>query len=87
MTSSAQATPGLRPAPAPFVLQRALSDFYVEYELFVYLDKPLERLYRLSELHQNIQDAFNTAGLQIMSPHFRSQPDEPVVVPRDRWGD
>jgi small-conductance mechanosensitive channel len=86
LTSSAEATPGLRPAPAAFVLQRALSDFYVEYELFVYLDKPLERLYRLSELHQNIQDAFNAAGLQIMSPHFRSQPEQPVVVPPDRWG-
>jgi hypothetical protein len=42
---------------------------------------------RLSELHQNIQDAFNEAGVQIMSPHFRSQPEQPVVVPRDRWGD
>ncbi|MBK8070779.1 MAG: mechanosensitive ion channel family protein [Ramlibacter sp.] len=86
LTGAAQATPGLRPAPVPFVLQRALGDFYVEYELYVYLDKPLERLYRLSELHQNIQDAFNAAGVQIMSPHFYEQPAQPVVVPPARWG-
>ncbi len=57
----------------------------MEYELYVYLDKPLERLPRLSELHQNIQDAFNDAGVQIMSPHFRQQPPQAVVVPRERW--
>jgi len=85
LLKAARATEGLRQTPEPFVLQRALSDFYVEYELYVYLDKPLERLPRLSELHQNIQDAFNEAGVQIMSPHFYEQPAQAVVVPRDRW--
>jgi small-conductance mechanosensitive channel len=85
LLAAARATSGLRQAPEPFVLQRALGDFYVEYELYVYLDKPLERLPRLSELHQNIQDAFNEAGVQIMSPHFYDQPAQAVVVPRERW--
>lgn len=85
LLKAAEATDGLRRDPAPFVLQRALSDFYVEYELFAYLDKPLERLPRLSELHQNIQDAFNEAGVQIMSPHFYEQPAQAVVVPKQRW--
>lgn len=85
LLAAARATSGLRQTPEPFVLQRALGDFYVEYELYVYLDKPLERLPRLSELHQNIQDSFNDAGVQIMSPHFMEQPPQAVMVPRERW--
>lgn len=85
LLEAAGATSGLRREPAPFVLQRALSDFYVEYELFAHLDQPLQRPLRLSELHQNIQDAFNAAGIQIMSPHFFQQPERPHVVPREQW--
>jgi len=72
-------TPGVRPTPEPFVLQRALDDFYVAYELFVRLEHPNERLLVLSRMHAEIQDAFNDAGVQIMSPHFVAQPDEPVL--------
>ena len=68
------------------VYQRALQDFYVDYELFAFIDDPLRRLALLSVLHANIQDEFNRHGVQIMSPHFLSQPDEPVVVPPARWG-
>ena len=80
LLEAAGSTTGLRAAPAPYVLQRALSDFYVEYELFASIDKPLERLIVLSALHANIQDAFNAAGVQIMSPHFVEQPSAPVVA-------
>jgi small-conductance mechanosensitive channel len=73
---------GLRSEPAPYVLQRALSDFYVEYELIVYIDKPMERVPILSRLHEGIQDCFHEKGVQIMSPHFVGQPDRPVVPPR-----
>jgi CTP:molybdopterin cytidylyltransferase MocA len=45
----------------------------------------VERPQVLSALHANIQDAFNEAGVQIMSPHFLGQPGAPVVVPRSRW--
>ena len=38
-------------------------------------------------IHANIQDAFNEAGIQIMTPAFESQPSEPVVVPKSKWGD
>lgn len=46
---------------------------------------PVERPQVLSELHAHVQDAFNAAGVQIMSPHFVLQPDRPVVVPQGRW--
>jgi small-conductance mechanosensitive channel len=86
LLGAAAATPGLRREPAPYLLQRALGDFYVEYELVARLaGDPLERPRVLSALHEHVQDAFNEAGVQIMSPHFVLQPDRPVVVPPERW--
>jgi small-conductance mechanosensitive channel len=82
---AADKIPGVRANPAPLVLQRALSDFYVEYELRLYIDAPEQRMRVLSELHAQLQDAFNEHGVQIMSPHFESQPGERVLVPRERW--
>ncbi|AQV97663.1 mechanosensitive ion channel protein [Cupriavidus necator] len=75
----------IAPSPTPFVLQRGLSDFYVEYELFAALDHPRNRFYALSALHAAIQDQFNTHGVQIMSPHFIAQPDNTVYVPEAKW--
>ena len=75
----------VRKEPAAFVLQRALSDFYVEYELFVHHDRPEDRWQLLSDLHAAIQDAFNEAGVQIMSPNYLMQPEGRVMVPKDRW--
>jgi len=57
--------------PPPFVLQTALNDFYVAYELNAYTAKPSEMLHTYSVLHQNIQDRFNEAGVEINSPHYR----------------
>ena len=78
---AASRTSGIRETPAPRVLQIALSDFYVEYSLrFV----PVEISSKgavLSAVHQNIQDAFHQAGVQIMSPSFEAQPDHPVIPP------
>jgi small-conductance mechanosensitive channel len=67
------------------VWQKALSNFYVEYELVVNLDQPEKRLPILSELHMHIQDAFNEAGVQIMSPAFETQPEKKIVVPKSQW--
>ena len=85
LIAAAEQTPGLRVSPKPFVFQRSLADWYVEYELFAYMDHPLERVSVLSALHANIQDQFNTYGVQIMSPHFVVQPSNNVVVPREQW--
>ncbi len=85
LIGAAEQTPGLRREPLPFVYQRALADFYVEYELFAYMDQPLNRVPVLSALHGNIQDQFNTHGVQIMSPHFVMQPRNNVVVPPEDW--
>lgn len=85
LLAAAHRTNGVREEPAPRVWQRALSNFYVEYELIVNLDHPEQRLAMLSELHTHIQDAFNEAGVQIMSPAFESQPEKKVIVPKSQW--
>lgn len=85
LIEAARKTAHVRATPEPYVLQRALADFYVEYELYVSIDRPLERIPILSALHASIQDTFNEHGVQIMSPHFVMQPRSAVVVPRDQW--
>ena len=85
LCQAAEQTASVRRDPPPRVLQRTLQDFYIEYVLLVHVDRPELRLLVLSELHANIQDAFNAAGVQIMSPHYVAQPGEAVVVPKDRW--
>jgi small-conductance mechanosensitive channel len=82
---AAARTPGVRQEPAPYVYQRALDDFYVEYELFAQIDRAADRVPLLSALLAGIQDVFNEYGVQIMSPHFEMQPNEAVTVPRARW--
>ena len=83
LLAAAARTPGIRKDPAAFVLQTALSDFYVEYELRFVPSEVERRGAILSELHQRIQDAFHDAGVQIMSPNFESQPEK-LVLPPDR---
>jgi small-conductance mechanosensitive channel len=83
LTEAARRTPGVRARPEPIVLQTALSDFYVEYELRAHVERVEQRLRVLSALHGEIQDRFQEAGLQIMSPHFEMQPAEPVLPPPD----
>lgn len=85
LVAAAAATEGVRADPPPRVHQRALGDFYVEYELFVHIDQPLQRVAIVSALHAAIQDEFNRHGVQIMSPHFIDQPAQPVVVPPAKW--
>jgi len=81
----ASRTSGIRTEPPPRVLQRELSDFYVQYHLLAHLEDGQSRAAVLSDLHAQIQDAFNEYGVQIMSPHFESQPRKPVVVPKSAW--
>ena len=82
---AAERTQGVLESPGPIVLQKALSDFYVEYTLMTTIERPEKRYYILSDLHGHIQDVFNEYGVQIMSPNFRSQPHKAVVVPKELW--
>jgi small-conductance mechanosensitive channel len=61
--------------PQPFVLGEALGDFSVTYELNAYTHEASLMPSIYSELHENIMDQFNQAGLEIMSPRFFSLRD------------
>jgi small-conductance mechanosensitive channel len=82
---AAERTTNVRKQPEPYVLQRQLSDFYPEYTLIVRLGDQKLRIETLSNLHSNIQDAFNEFGVQIMSPHYMVQPERSIVIPRSKW--
>jgi len=82
---AADRTPYIRKYPEPYVVQRALSDFYVEYTLIARLEDERHRIESLSALNAQIQDAFNEFGVQIMSPHYMVQPDASVVIPPAKW--
>ncbi len=87
LLEAAERTPGVATGPRPYVVQTALSDFYVEYRLCAQSNKnaPRRRAEALHHLHANILDVFNENGVQIMSPHYRSDPPEPQVVPPGPW--
>ena len=82
---AASRTPGLSSEPRPFVLEKALGDFAVIYELNVYCSnvQAMNRLY--AELHRHILDVFNEYGVQIMTPAYEGDPAEPKVVLRKDW--
>ncbi|WP_318556592.1 mechanosensitive ion channel family protein [Geobacter anodireducens] len=82
LISAARRTEHVLELPEPFILQTALNDFYVTYELNAYTDKPNRMANLYSQLHQNIQDTFNEAGVEIMSPHYSQLRDgNTVTVP------
>ena len=82
LLKAAERTEGVLREPAPFILQKSLDDFYVTYELNAYTDKPQLMAQTYSRLHQNIQDAFNEGGVEIMSPHYTQLRDgNKVAIP------
>jgi small-conductance mechanosensitive channel len=84
LIDAANRTGGLMKEPAPFVFQTSLDDFYVSYELNVYTETPASMARIYSELHQHIQDTFNEAGVEIMSPHYGAMRDgNQVAIPTD----
>jgi len=83
LIDAALATQGIRPEPRPFVLQTALSEFYVAYQINAYTRSPNRMLDIYSDLHQNIQDKFNAAGVEINSPHYTALRDgNPTTIPQ-----
>jgi small-conductance mechanosensitive channel len=87
LLEAAKRTPGILMEPQPYVVQASLGDFYIVYRLVACTgsDAPRQRALMLSALHASILDVFNENGVQIMSPHYLSDPPAPQVVPPARW--
>ena len=64
------------------MLQQSLDDFYVAYEVNAYTDNPQGMATIYSKLHENIQEAFNEGGVEILSPHYTQIRDgNKVTIP------
>ena len=85
LLEAADRTDGLLKQPAPFVLQQALTDFSVTYEINVYCNDDSGIARKYTALHRNIQDVFNENNVQIMSPNYVADTAEPKVVPPEAW--
>jgi len=73
--------------PKPFVLQTSLEDFYVSYQINAYSREANMQAEIYSQLHQNIQDCCNEAGIEILSPHYRAARDGNMIsIPADYLG-
>ena len=70
LISAALATDNIEPEPEPFVLQKSLDDYSVNYQLNASTRDAVEMPRTHSSLNANILDAFNQAGVEIMSPMF-----------------
>lgn len=77
-------TESIKKLPHPYVYQTSLDDFYVSYQLNV-RTREIHKMAKIySDLHQNIQDGFNKAGVEIMSPHYGAHRDgNQSTIPAD----
>jgi small-conductance mechanosensitive channel len=82
---AADRTPGIMRDPPPFVLQKALGDFAVTYEINVYCDNAQAMGIVYTRLHRNVLALFNEYGVQIMTPAYEGDPEKPKLVPKEQW--
>ena len=87
LRQAARETEGILADPAPYVIQAALSDFYIGYRLVAQAGaaSPRGRAELQGRLHQRIVDVFNLNGVSMTSPHFVQEPVKPHVVPPSSW--
>ena len=82
MLAAAAEVPAILADPAPFILQTSLDDYYVSYQLNAFTREASRQAGIYSLIHQHIQDKFNAAGVEIMSPHYRAVRDgHQVTIP------
>ena len=85
LIEAAARTPGLLSEPKPFVLEKELRTFDVDYELNVYCDRPNSTASLYAALHRNILDLCNEYGVQIMTPAYEGDPKDAKIVARNQW--
>jgi small-conductance mechanosensitive channel len=86
MIDGARATEYVLTEPAPQVYQTALGDYAVNYELRALTDQPAFMFLTLSALRRNVLDAFNRAGVEIMTPSILAHRDASnLAVPPEQF--
>ena len=88
LINAARMTPGVLEDPKPFVLETELQDYYPCYQINAYIKDADGMAVIKSELHRNIQDVFNEAGVEIMSPHYvATRNGNASTIPADEMKD
>jgi small-conductance mechanosensitive channel len=72
LLAAARSVAGIDEAPEPYVLQTALNDFHISYELNASVRDVQRYRETLSELLGAIQDHFAAAGVEILSPGYHA---------------
>jgi small-conductance mechanosensitive channel len=75
LIEAALASADILPTPPPFVLQTHLGDHAITDQLNAHTSDPNRMVFTLSELHQHIQDSFQQAGIEILSPSYAALRD------------
>jgi len=84
LINAALKTPGVSGEPKPFVLETSLHDFYVMYQINAYIKDANKLAQIYSDLHQNIQDLANEAGIELLSPHYYAERDgSEITIPKE----
>lgn len=89
LIDAALTCPMIEKEPTPYVYQTSLDDYYVSYRINAFTREPNKQAAIYSALHANIQDKFNEAGVEIMSPHYKALRDgnsttiPPGYLPKD----
>jgi small-conductance mechanosensitive channel len=85
LISAALKTDNIEADPEPFVLQKSLDDYSVNYQLNATTKDAVGMPRTHSSLNANILDAFNEAGVEIMSPMFMATRDgtELTIPPKE----
>lgn len=78
LISAALKTEYILAEPKPFVLQAGLDDFYVSYQINAYTKEANKQAIIYSSLFQQIQDVFNAAGVEILSPGYTVLREEDI---------
>jgi small-conductance mechanosensitive channel len=58
-------------SPKPFVLQKAMDDFYCHYQINAYTKEVARVPSIYSELYENIQNGFHERGIDMTAAHYR----------------
>ena len=84
LIGAALKTENIESDPAPFVLQKSLDDYSINYQLNATTKDAVGMPRTHSNMNANILDAFNEAGLEIMSPMFVATRDgSELALPAD----
>ena len=71
LIEAADKTKFIQKTPKPYVLQTALDDYYVRYQINCYTKEIAKIPAIYTELFENIQDCFTARGLDLTSPHYK----------------